>query len=211
MRQLVKFKQHVINRNPRNLEMTGLAYKPLGWALQHPPKDFYNRIQFRSSERHTYAEILNFSGKIVVSASTKEHCIRRHICSTKDTYIAKLLGKIIVDRAIMSGFDSASIIDNYQTSDSSRLKSFYDGVHECARLKKEPEFISGPYFNHGVDYDKVIKNKMTPSNKLNFTVYPDSTDKTIEQKEAEFIWRRIQHHWKNVSTEKFSKADEETN
>ena len=37
-----EFNPRYLNKNPRNLEWSGHAYKRMGWHLQYPPKDFYH-------------------------------------------------------------------------------------------------------------------------------------------------------------------------
>lgn len=205
------FKYFVVNKNPRNLEMVGLAYKPLGWPLQYPSRDFYNRIVFRTSGRFLYADLLHHTGKVVMSASTKEHCIRRHLASASNRFASQMLGRVIADRVVRCGIERCSFALNDAPSD--REKSFYEGLKQEPRLSlQEPDFIYAPYFNHGVDYD--MPQQQTEQAAIDLSkpfrpVFPNQTgNKSIEERESEFIWGRIQHHWKHHGR-KYRKADEE--
>ncbi|XP_059128821.1 large ribosomal subunit protein uL18m isoform X3 [Peromyscus eremicus] len=59
-----------INRNPRNLELLGVARKERGWATVWPSREFWHRLRVIKTQHHIEALVEHQKGQVVVSAST---------------------------------------------------------------------------------------------------------------------------------------------
>ncbi|XP_019064040.1 39S ribosomal protein L18, mitochondrial isoform X3 [Fukomys damarensis] len=74
------------NRNPRNLELLGVARKERGWGTVWPSREFWHRLRVIRTQHHVEALVEHWNGQIVVSASTHEmpaKCHDRRWCGPK--------------------------------------------------------------------------------------------------------------------------------
>ncbi|XP_054717179.1 39S ribosomal protein L18, mitochondrial-like [Uloborus diversus] len=97
------FNAEYINRNPRNLEQMLLEIKPNGYVLDSPCVVYWNKLIFERSQQHTTAKVVHNSGHTVVSASTQEWSIRRHLKSTIDSNAVVNIARILALRCLQSG------------------------------------------------------------------------------------------------------------
>eukprot|EP00731_Ephydatia_muelleri_P023492 Em0015g1075a len=91
------------NRNPRNLELLGLADKPKGFETKNQRVDYYHRLMLDVSSRHVTAYVNHNNGVKVVEASTKEMCIARHLYKTSDVCAAFNVGRVLAARCKETG------------------------------------------------------------------------------------------------------------
>ncbi|CAG2188871.1 MRPL18 [Mytilus edulis] len=119
-----------VNRNPRNLEQMALARKRQGWKFQSPTREYYNKLVFDKTSKHTSGKVIHWTGDTVVSASTKEWAIRRHLYSVKDVSAAQ----------------------NIENLTSEAGLSFLKAVEEGCISLQEPDVIESEY-KPGIDYD----------------------------------------------------------
>ncbi|CAL1286133.1 unnamed protein product [Larinioides sclopetarius] len=98
-----KFNNEYINRNPRNLEQMLLEIKPNGFLLDAPDRVFWNKLSFERSAKHTAAKVIHNSGRTIVSASTQEWAIRKHLKSTIDKAAVYNIARILAQRCLESG------------------------------------------------------------------------------------------------------------
>ncbi|GIY16079.1 39S ribosomal protein L18, mitochondrial [Caerostris darwini] len=109
-----KFNNEYINRNPRNLEQMLLEVKPNGYPLDAPDRVFWNKLIFERSTKHIGAKVVHHTGCTVVSASTKEWAIRKHLTSNIDKTAVFNIARILAQRCLESGiyFVSKEFTDN---------------------------------------------------------------------------------------------------
>ncbi|XP_072342186.1 large ribosomal subunit protein uL18m [Scyliorhinus torazame] len=94
-----------INRNPRNLERLALERKDKGWQTVWPGLTYWHRLRFRKTQRHVtaYVEAVGSGGKAVISASTQEWAIKKHLSSTRDVAAAQNVGRVLAQRCLEAG------------------------------------------------------------------------------------------------------------
>ncbi|XP_072440870.1 large ribosomal subunit protein uL18m-like [Chiloscyllium punctatum] len=94
-----------VNRNPRNLERLALARKDNGWQSTWPRGSYWHRLRFRKSQRHVTAcvEAASSQGEVVISASTQEWSIKKHLYSTRDVTAAETVGRVLAQRCLEAG------------------------------------------------------------------------------------------------------------
>ncbi|KAF6031002.1 MRPL18 [Bugula neritina] len=142
--------EEFVNRNPRNLEMLGIAHKRRGWKFQAPRKDFYHELTLYREGQHTVAKLIHSSGKCIVRASTKESAISQQLPSTTDVNACYNIGRVIAHRCHQVGIDSMMFVP--------------DGSGEAVKRFEEALLSSGiqleeideePYRDYeiGTDYD----------------------------------------------------------
>lgn len=68
-----------VNRNPRCLEQLAIAHKRLGWDYQAPLRTYWYKVVFEKSSNNTRAAIVHHQDGEVVSASTREYAVRKHL------------------------------------------------------------------------------------------------------------------------------------
>ncbi|XP_025922314.1 39S ribosomal protein L18, mitochondrial isoform X2 [Apteryx rowi] len=123
------------NRNPRNLEQLALARKERGWKTTWPKREFWHRllllaclpsavfsvavqpvlfqcIQFcfirlrlERTQHYVEAFVECCNGDVVVSASTREWAIKRHLYSPKGVTACKNLGHVMAQRCLEAGIN----------------------------------------------------------------------------------------------------------
>ncbi|XP_064460047.1 large ribosomal subunit protein uL18m-like [Ornithodoros turicata] len=120
-----------VNRNPRNLEQMLLAAKPLGYALDNPPRNYWHKLLVERTQKHITASVVHNTGKIVLTASTTEWGIQKQLFSNIDRSAAANVARVLARRCLESGilflhtfFDSGELA-------SIRLQTFLE------EMKKE--------------------------------------------------------------------------
>lgn len=140
-----------LNRNPRNLEYMGIARKRKGWRLQYPTREFYHRLIFEISRRQTLAYVEHSSGKRVVTASTREFAIMRHLHSATDVAAAENIGRVLAQRCLQCGI-TCMLLEPLNNSDKSeKFRVFCDAMTTAGIEMKEPEEFQQKY-DPGIDY-----------------------------------------------------------
>nr|KAF6506633.1 mitochondrial ribosomal protein L18 [Rousettus aegyptiacus] len=91
------------NRNPRNLELLALARKERGWGTVWPSREFWHRLRVTRTQHHIEAVVEHRNGQVVVSASTREWAIKKHLYSTKDVMACESIGRVLAGRCLEAG------------------------------------------------------------------------------------------------------------
>ncbi|GFT85563.1 39S ribosomal protein L18, mitochondrial [Trichonephila clavipes] len=131
-----KFNNEYINRNPRNLEQMLLEIKPNGFPLDAPNRVFWNKLHFEKSLKHTSAKVVHHSGRTIVSASTREWAIRKHLKSTIDKSAIYNIACILAQRCLESGIYFVSKEFSPQELQTNKVQLFLNTLEECG-LKTE--------------------------------------------------------------------------
>ncbi|XP_054163090.1 39S ribosomal protein L18, mitochondrial-like [Oppia nitens] len=134
-------KTRVVNRNPRNLEQLLLQYKPLGFELDLPEKTYYNKISFEVIGKHLMAKIVHNSGRVIVSASTKEAAIKQQLKSSGGITAASALGHILAMRALESGIHQVFVSTQHESDKSIKVKAFIKSLKDNGLVLEEQPFI----------------------------------------------------------------------
>ncbi|CAL8091375.1 unnamed protein product [Calicophoron daubneyi] len=166
------------NRNPRNLELMGLAPKRKGWEFQSPRIDYWHKVCFKKDSKHTTAFIMHSSSFVVTSASTNEPNIRKHLYSCVDVSAAENIGRVLAVRCHRCGIIDL-FFDTVETPLTSQsVKAFYNALIEGGLSLTESEEVLPPE-PLGVDYDSMTeeeKRSMYPSLIENLRTIPDWSD-----------------------------------
>lgn len=130
-----------VNRNPRNLEQMLLAKKPLGYALDSPPRSFWHKLLVERSQRHITGSVVHNTGKVVLSASTKEWGIRKQLYSTIDRSASANVARVLARRCLESGI--LFLHANFDPSElkSIRLQTFLHEMEKEGVMLQEPDPI----------------------------------------------------------------------
>ncbi|XP_075064247.1 large ribosomal subunit protein uL18m isoform X2 [Mixophyes fleayi] len=91
------------NRNPRNLERLALAVKDRGWGTVWPTRQYWHRLRLERSGHHVTALVEHTNGNIVLSASTREWAVKKHLYSTRDVMACENIGRILSQRCLEAG------------------------------------------------------------------------------------------------------------
>ncbi|XP_074643028.1 large ribosomal subunit protein uL18m-like [Tubulanus polymorphus] len=145
-----------INRNPRNMEILGVARKREGWQFQFPRRDFYHKLIFNASNRNTTASVVHTSGKVVVSASTTEWAIRKHLYSSTDVAASLNIGRVLAHRCLKAGI-SEMLFDEEETPlAGEKVSKFYQAVIDGGVSLEEIEYQPAEE-KIGMDYENLPK------------------------------------------------------
>ncbi|KAG8123671.1 hypothetical protein E2320_018992 [Naja naja] len=93
------------NRNPLNLERLAIARKDLGWKTSWPKRDYWYRLRFEKTQKHVKGYIEHCSGHIVVSASTHEWAIKKHLYKTTGVAACENVGRVLAQRCLEAGIN----------------------------------------------------------------------------------------------------------
>ncbi|KAF3831323.1 hypothetical protein GH733_000060 [Mirounga leonina] len=93
------------NRNPRNLELLGVARKERGWGTTWPSREFWHRLRVIRTQHHVEALVEHRNGQVVVSASTREWAIKKHLYSTKNVVACESIGRVLAERCLEAGIN----------------------------------------------------------------------------------------------------------
>ncbi|NWS17427.1 RM18 protein, partial [Pachyramphus minor] len=124
------------NRNPRNLEQLALARKERGWKTTWPKREFWHRLRLERTQHYIEAFVERSNGDIVVSASTREWAIKRHLYSPKGVAACKNLGRVMAQRCLEAGINFVNfkaIIPWEYRCDSAILMAFLY-IYSCLYL-----------------------------------------------------------------------------
>ncbi|XP_026937853.1 large ribosomal subunit protein uL18m isoform X1 [Sagmatias obliquidens] len=93
------------NRNPRNLELLAVARKERGWGTVWPSREFWHRLRVIRSQHHIDALVEHRNGQTVVSASTREWAIKKHLYSTRNVVACESVGRVLAERCLEAGIN----------------------------------------------------------------------------------------------------------
>ncbi|XP_074780886.1 large ribosomal subunit protein uL18m isoform X2 [Athene noctua] len=130
------------NRNPRNLEQLALARKERGWKTTWPKREFWHRLRLERTQHYVEAFVERSNGDVVVSASTQEWAIKKHLYSPKGVTACKNLGRVMARRCLEAGINFVNfkaIIPWEYRCDS--IQEFKKAVEEGGVVLCEPRRI----------------------------------------------------------------------
>ncbi|KAL5242197.1 hypothetical protein ACI65C_009607 [Semiaphis heraclei] len=131
----------VYNRNPRNLEKLRIAYKPAGYHLEKPGREFWHKLQVTTSKRHVTASVLHHTGMVPIMASTAEWAIRKQLFSTLDKMAYITIGKVLAQRCLECGI--SDMINSYEVLPNSKLDALLENLlKNGVRLGEDPRYKS---------------------------------------------------------------------
>ncbi|XP_070807644.1 large ribosomal subunit protein uL18m [Pituophis catenifer annectens] len=136
------------NRNPLNLERLAIARKDLGWKTSWPKRDYWYRLRFEKTQKHVEGYIEHCSGHIVVSASTREWAIKKHLYKTTGVAACENVGRVLAQRCLEAGinFVDDKVIIPWEKHGEG-LKRFKQAMTEGGVELKELERIYDKYGN----------------------------------------------------------------
>ncbi|XP_032803374.1 large ribosomal subunit protein uL18m isoform X1 [Petromyzon marinus] len=130
-----------VNRNPRNLERMALALKDRGWDTVWPNRCYWHRLCLDRTQQHVSAWVEHCSRHVVVSASTHEWAIKRHLHSTSDVAAAENVGRVLAQRCLESGISYAVFRHIPWSYKSAAVQSFKKACKEGGLVLSEPRRI----------------------------------------------------------------------
>ncbi|XP_078713554.1 large ribosomal subunit protein uL18m [Lampetra fluviatilis] len=130
-----------VNRNPRNLERMALALKDRGWDTVWPNRCYWHRLCLDRTQQHVSAWVEHCSRHVVVSVSTHEWAIKRHLHSTSDVAAAENVGRVLAQRCLESGISYAVFRHIPWSYKSAAVQSFKKACKEGGLVLSEPRRI----------------------------------------------------------------------
>jgi len=126
------------NRNPRNLEMLRLGYKPMGYDLEAEPREYYYRVEFSEDMRHTMGCVRHHTGRVVLSASTREWPLQSRLPSTSDYTSAVTVGRVLARRCLEAGITEVELEKFEEAPKSKKLNTFLSELQSGGVTLGEP-------------------------------------------------------------------------
>ncbi|XP_015713560.1 39S ribosomal protein L18, mitochondrial [Coturnix japonica] len=130
------------NRNPRNLEQLALARKERGWKTTWPKREFWHRLRLERTQHYVEAFVERSNGNVVLSASTREWAIKRHLYSPKGVTACRNLGRVMAQRCLEAGINFVNfkaVIPWERRCDS--IQEFEKAMTEGGVVLREPSRI----------------------------------------------------------------------
>lgn len=129
------------NRNPRNLELLGVARKERGWGTVWPSREFWHRLRVIRTQHHVEALVEHWNGQIVVSASTREWAIKKHLYSTRNVVACETIGRVLAQRCLEAGINFMVYQPTPWEAASDSMKCLQSAMTEGGVVLKEPRRI----------------------------------------------------------------------
>eukprot|EP00730_Choanoeca_flexa_P013272 TRINITY_DN5144_c0_g1_i2.p2 TRINITY_DN5144_c0_g1~~TRINITY_DN5144_c0_g1_i2.p2 ORF type:complete len:179 (+),score=0.82 TRINITY_DN5144_c0_g1_i2:1145-1681(+) len=96
-------KYQLANRNPRSAELLRTKPKPQGFDTSSTSISFYHRIRLHRSNKHLTAYVDTPDRTIILTATTQEYNIARHLYGYADKSAAQNLADVTAQRLHESG------------------------------------------------------------------------------------------------------------
>ncbi|XP_021549117.1 39S ribosomal protein L18, mitochondrial isoform X1 [Neomonachus schauinslandi] len=129
------------NRNPRNLELLGVARKERGWGTTWPSREFWHRLRVIRTQHHVEALVEHRNGQVVVSASTREWAIKKHLYSTKNVVACESIGRVLAERCLEAGINFMVYQPTPWEAASDSMKRLQSAMTEGGVVLQEPRRI----------------------------------------------------------------------
>uniref|UniRef100_A0A8C5QQA9 Large ribosomal subunit protein uL18m n=1 Tax=Leptobrachium leishanense TaxID=445787 RepID=A0A8C5QQA9_9ANUR len=129
------------NRNPRNLERLKLAVKDRGWGTMWPSQQYWHRLRLERSQKHVTACVEHSSGKVVVSVSTREWAVKKHLYNTRDVMACENVGRLLAQRCLEAGITYMMYIEIPWVVKSEAVERFRNAMKEGGMVLNEPRRI----------------------------------------------------------------------
>ncbi|KAF7269481.1 mitochondrial ribosomal protein L18 [Rhynchophorus ferrugineus] len=133
-----------INRNPRNLEKLRIGYKPDGYHVDKPGKNYWHNLKLNISNQYITATINHFENGVVLKASTSEWCVKKQLYKTKDTSAFINLGRVLGYRCLQAGLTEISF-DKDSVKQNGKVALFLKELEEAGIHLKEPRQYKPTY------------------------------------------------------------------
>ncbi|NXL87896.1 RM18 protein, partial [Alectura lathami] len=126
------------NRNPRNLEQLALARKERGWKTTWPRREFWHRLRLERTQHYVEAFVERSNGDVVVSASTREWAIKRHLYSPKGVTACRNLGRVMAQRCLEAGinFVNFKAVIPWEYRCDSAMPSVYSCLYLSTKIQE---------------------------------------------------------------------------
>eukprot|EP00035_Acanthoeca_spectabilis_P022871 m.446314 g.446314 ORF g.446314 m.446314 type:complete len:216 (+) comp19344_c0_seq1:33-680(+) len=128
--------RRVVNGNPVSHWYARSTDHDRGFGTEKSIKHFQHRLRLRLTGRHVYTELTRPDGTTILTASTLEWPIARHLYSGADKTACANLGAVIAARLKESGITSV-FFDREGRSYHGKMKSFIDAVVDSGISLKE--------------------------------------------------------------------------
>lgn len=132
----------VYNRNPRNLEQLTIGYRPSGWHLEKPGREYWNKVVIEVGKRNLTASVKHHSGAVPVTASTKEWAIKKHLYSTLDKAAFSNIGRILGRRCLETGI--TEVYCDLEAKEGGRVEAFLNELEKSGVTLQEPPRYTHP-------------------------------------------------------------------
>ncbi|CAH1110182.1 unnamed protein product [Psylliodes chrysocephalus] len=125
------------NRNPRNLERLRIGYKPDGYHVEYPDKQFWHKLLLKSSGKYVTASVCHYQNGEILTASTSEWAIKKQLYRTIDTSSYVNLGRVLAQRCLQVGLIEISCFIK-PNSPNDKVSLFLKAVEEGGVSLTEP-------------------------------------------------------------------------
>ncbi|XP_043819782.1 39S ribosomal protein L18, mitochondrial-like [Dromiciops gliroides] len=92
-------------QNPHNLELLALARKERGWATVWPSRAYWPRLRVQQNQHHVEAFVEHHNSNVVVSASTPEWAIKKHLYRTRSVNACENIGRLLAQQCLEAGIN----------------------------------------------------------------------------------------------------------
>nr|KAF6363273.1 mitochondrial ribosomal protein L18 [Pipistrellus kuhlii] len=112
---------------------------PLGNEAVAP--EFTNRLRVIRTQHHTEALVEHRNGQVVVSASTREWAIKKHLYSTTNVAACENIGRVLAERCLEAGINFMVYQPTPWEAASESMRRLQEAVTEGGVVLQEPRRI----------------------------------------------------------------------
>ncbi|XP_006728068.1 39S ribosomal protein L18, mitochondrial [Leptonychotes weddellii] len=106
-----------------------------------PCHEFWHRLRVMRTQHHVEAFVEHCSGQVVVSASTREWAIKKHLYSTKNVVACESIGRVLAERCLEAGINIMVYQSTPWEAASAPMTRFQRAMTEGGLVLQEPRSI----------------------------------------------------------------------
>lgn len=106
-----------------------------------PSREFWHRLRVIRTQHHVEALVEHQNGKVVVSASTREWAIKKHLYSTRNVVACESIGRVLAQRCLEAGINFMVYQPTPWEAASDSMKRLQSAMTEGGVVLREPQRI----------------------------------------------------------------------
>lgn len=117
------------------------SQKERGWGTVWPSREFWHRLRVIRTQHHIEALVEHRNGQVVVSASTREWAIKKHLYSTRNVVACESVGRVLAERCLEAGINFMVYHPTPWEAASDSIKRLQHAMTEGGVVLREPRRI----------------------------------------------------------------------
>jgi len=127
------------------LEKLRIAEKATGWDLEKQELSFWHKLSLELTGQHVNAKIVHVFGRVPITASTNEWCIKKYLYSTKDLCAARTIGEVLAQRCLQAGITEVACFFSEEERKKEKVATILKAMEDGGVCLEEPPQMYVPW------------------------------------------------------------------